>query len=477
MSGKKSINSSIVKVLSVFTSVQVLNMVCSIIKMKFVSLWLEAAGIGLFGIFQVVTDTISTITDFGLRQSATREVALNRNKPSKLGRLFATIRSWNLLIGIIGFLLLTIFSPLLSSLFFKTYSFWWNFSLLGFCIMLNALSAGENSILQGLSHFKQLARAGLLASVTGLAISIPMFRFLGINSVILTIFVYAACTFFFVFINRPKEITDQRPAFHLLREGKGFAKLGGYMAFAAFLSSLSVTAFVTWLNRFASVEEVGYFQAGNTLVIRYVGFIITAIGLEFYPRISASAKHNHRQSIFATHEIALTINILTPLVIIFLAARHLLVDILYTPQFDVIIPFITLGIIHTIFRTPSIIISYTIISQGNGLIYFFIEATDSIIGLSLCIASYYYFGLLGIGIAYILWYAIYLIMVWSVAQLKFKLKIGTGAKQALAISFPLTISAVCAVTYLPTAIHLPLMAAACIPYIIIISNTFRRKKN
>lgn len=474
--GKKSnINQSILKVLSIFTSIQMVNMLCSMVKMKFVSIWLEAAGVGLFGIFQVVSDTTATVTDFGLRQSTTREVALLRNNPGKSGRLFATIRSWNLLAGGLGALILSLLSPLLSLLFFNTAGFWWPFVILGLCILLNALTAGENSILQGLSRFNNLARASLLASLTGLAISIPMFRFLGKNSVILSLMVYAICGYYYMYRNRPKDFPSERPSRKLLKEGTGFAKLGGYMAVAAFVSSLSVTAFVGWLNRYADTAEVGYFQAGNTLVIRYMGFVLSAIGLEFYPRIASCARSTLRQSIFVTHEMALTLNILTPLVLLFLLFRPLLIEILYTSQFEVILPFVTVGIIHTIFRTPSTVIAYTIVSRGNGLLYLMIELTDAIIGLTLCILSYRYWGLTGIGFAYIAWYIFYLSFVWIIAGRKFGIRVGRGACKALVSAVLITVAGGLLVWYAPVYIYLPVILAMIIPYLLRLKTTLKRR--
>lgn len=476
MAKSVNINQSVLKVLSVFTSVQVFNMLCNVVKMKFVSIWLEASGMGLFGIFQQVTDTTATLTDFGLRQSTTREVALTRHESGRLGRLLATIRTWNILAGLTGMVILTLLSPLLSLLFFEDKSFWWAFALLGVCILFNAMTAGENSILQGLSRFKHLARAGLLASLTGLAISIPMFRFLGKNSVILSILVYSAAAYYFIRKSRPKDIESARPSPMLLREGKGFAKLGGLMALAAFISSLTLTIFVTWLNRYASIAEVGYYQAGNTMVVRYMGFVLTAIGLEFYPRITTCAGSSHRQSVFVTHEMAFTLNILTPLVLLFIILRPWLIQLLYTSRFEVILPFITLGILHTVFRTPSVVMAYTIISRGNGLLYLIMESVDSAIGLCLCIGGYMMYGLAGVGGAYIIWFAFYLGLTWAIATLKYKVRVGKGAVYSLLVAVVVTAGSALLAVYTPVYIYAPVILIMIVPYFWRIKRLWNRNR-
>ena len=53
---KKGLSSHVLKVMSLFSGLQMLNIVCSVVKMKLVALWLHASGVGLFGIYQSVID-------------------------------------------------------------------------------------------------------------------------------------------------------------------------------------------------------------------------------------------------------------------------------------------------------------------------------------------------------------------------------------------------------------------------------------
>ncbi len=46
---KKGLSSHVLKVMSLFSGLQMLNIVCSVVKMKLVALWLHASGVGLFG--------------------------------------------------------------------------------------------------------------------------------------------------------------------------------------------------------------------------------------------------------------------------------------------------------------------------------------------------------------------------------------------------------------------------------------------
>lgn len=461
---KSSISSGIMKVVSLFTSLQVVNVLCSMIKMKFVSLWLEATGVGLFGLYSTITETLATLTDTGLRQSSVREVASERDKPSRLRRLVAVVRSWSCVSGLVGCVLVCAFSPLLAILLFDDVSQWWNFIILGFCMLVNSLSSGEHAILQGLGRFKYIARAVLAASVTGLVISIPMFRFFGHTSVILSILVYALAGLFFVRRYR-YDTQGERPSVRKLKEGKDLAKIGGFIALAAFMAQMGNTVFVTWLNRYASTAEVGYFQAGNTLVIRYVGFVISAIGMEFYPRLSANISSRIRHNVFVNHEITLILTALTPLILLFLLLRHVMVWVLYTPAFEVILPFITIGIIHAIFRSTSSVVAFSIVAKGDGKTYFFVETIDALWGVILTITGYRLAGLPGVGVAYILWFLSYFIFTTVICRRRYNLCISRRTLLAIVLSLSICVCAAFAVTLLPWYVYAPLLLVPVVFYL------------
>ena len=63
------------------------------------------------------------------------------------------------------------------------------------------------------------------------------------------------------------------------------------------------------------VADVGLYSAGFTMIGTYVGMIFTAMGTDYYPRLSAVAKSNElsRQAINQQAEIAILI--IAPLLI------------------------------------------------------------------------------------------------------------------------------------------------------------------
>lgn len=213
------------------------------------------------------------------------------------------------------------------------------------------------------------------------------------------------------------------------------------MSFASFITNVSHLLFMLFLNQEASTQEVGLFQAGYALVIRYAGLIFTAVGMEFFPRLSANSNSDHRVRLFVSHEIVLLLLVVTPMMILFLWARKWIVGLLYTPEFYAIIPFISWAIMCNIFKAVSWCMAFSIIAKGDGKYYVITEGVDAIIGLVLNILFYKYWGLEGIGIAYILWFLSYCVIVGTVYFGKYKLRLSSEVYKTIVVSIVSTLLA------------------------------------
>lgn len=422
---KGGLTQKVLGVMAMFTGLQMFSILCSVVKMKIVALWLQATGVGLFGIFNTTTETLSTLTDMGLRQSCVRDVASHNHNPSYMARLVKVVRRWSLISGIAGALAISGLSLPLSFWFFNDTSQWWQFAILSGAMLLNAITGGEQAILQGSGKLKRLARSSLIASATGLTASIPMFYWWGDASVTASIIVYAAAGLAAVaWVRYHPAKSVESPKITLkdtIKEGSDFVRLGAAMAIAAFITNMAHMGFLSFLTASASLTEVGYYQAGTTLVVRYMGLIFTAVGMEYFPRLAANTHSDRRTQIFVVHETRLLLMILTPVIILFLLLRRWVVWLLYSPEFETIIPFISWAAISCIFKAVSWCMAFVIPARGDSRIYILTETVDAAVGLGLCIICYHLAGLTGLGLAYIGWYAVYTLIIWFVYRYRYGL--------------------------------------------------------
>ncbi|MBR6432155.1 MAG: oligosaccharide flippase family protein, partial [Muribaculaceae bacterium] len=364
------------KAMGLFGGVQVMGILCSIIRTKLVALWIGPVGIGLFGLFNNALEMISTGTNLGIRSSSVRDIsqAIEGRNTNLVARMIAVVRKWSMWLGLAGALLTLSLAPLLSQLTFGDGTHIWGFVVLSIAVLLQALTNGEYAVLQGTARLKRLASVTLWGTITGLAVSVPMFYLLRERSIVPSIIAYAIAMAAFAWLFRNREYTnvvvDRRETFDM---GKGFVKLGIYMTLGNFATILASYAFNAWLNIHAGTDQVGFYQAGYTLINKYTGLILTALGMEYYPRLSRVADSRIRLRAFVSQEINVAISVMAPVVALFILLRELVVWILYTPEFNVILTFVSWGMIGTVLRTLSWCLAFTILAKGDGKTYLWTE--------------------------------------------------------------------------------------------------------
>jgi len=458
--------------MSLFSGLQMLSIACSVVKMKLVALWLGTLGVGLFGIYQSVIDTVSTFTDMGLRQSSVRDIASEAGNTSRLAAVVRTVRRWSVYTGLFGAIAMASLAVPLGLWFFGDIHGCWGFMLLSVAMFLNAISGGEQALLQGAQKLRELARANLWATLGGLVLSVPLFYLCGTWGVVLSIITYAVTLIVAVGMVRLRPAMP-RQAEEVHRRVPEFVKLGLYLAAAAFITSLAHTLFIGLLNAMTSTSEVGLVQAGDTLMVRYIGLLFTAIGMEFYPRLAANRHSPKRVRVFVNHEITLLLLCLTPLLSLFMLLREPIITLLYSREFAAIIPFVSWAALSSIPKAVSWCMAFTIVTKGDGRIFVLTEGLDALISVPLCLAAYTYYGMAGLGIAYIIWYITYCLLVGTVYYRRYKLSLSTGCLRLSALTLAAGTLILLSADYMPLWVTAALSAAASLPCLISLRRLMR----
>ena len=139
MSGKQgNISRMAMKAMGLFGGVQVMGILCSIIRTKLVALWIGPVGIGLFGLFNNALEMISTGTNLGIRSSSVRDIsqALASHDKGLVARMITVVRKWSLWLGLAGALLTLAMAPALSQLTFGDNTHIWGFVALSIAVLL-----------------------------------------------------------------------------------------------------------------------------------------------------------------------------------------------------------------------------------------------------------------------------------------------------------------------------------------------------
>ncbi len=450
---KKDENSyrSILKGTSAFGGVQIFQVLINALRGKLVAYFLGPEGMGISALFTTASSSIQQFASLGLNLAIVKEIAHTRNDASSLSQTLKVGRRLIYGTALLGLLACILFASPLSRLTFGSGNFTNWFLLLSLAVFLSIAAAGEMSLLQGMHAVKRLSLSSLIGASAGLLFGVPLYWLFGTNGIVPAMILLALTSWLFYFISVRRTIksphapnmnwSEQWP---LIRKLLG---LGIVMMGAALIGTLTNYLIATYLRATASVDTVGFYQAANSLTNQYVGMVIAAMGIDYFPRLTAVADNNKAVHQIVNRQTIIISLLVTPIIVLVILSAPLIIRLLLTEEFETIVPVMRWMGFGVFFRVLVFPLGYIFYAKNNKRLYFLMEGLmGNAITLTLSILFFHYFGLVGLGMAVgvdcSLAVAIYLIVCHRLYKIGYSLKtwlkvsyaiIGAGA--AFACSF------------------------------------------
>ncbi len=433
------------KATSIFGGVQVINIVIALIRSKFVALLLGPAGMGVMGLLQSTLSLVGAATNFGLGSSAVRDIseANGTGNQQKINLTVSIFRKLIWLTGLLGMVLTIALSPLLSKLTFGNYDYTFAFMALAVTLLINQLASGQLVLLQGLRKIKWLAKATVYGSVCGLLVSIPLFYFFGIHGIVPSIIITALALFAvqYWFAHKVKFEAVVLSFREAVQQGKPMLKLGFVLSLSGLITVAASYIIRIFISNTGGVEDVGFYNAGFTMIGTYVGMIFTAMGTDYFPRLSAVSHSNSESAKMINEQSEIAILIISPILIIFLVFIKWIIIILYSEQFQPVTTMLLWMALGMLFKAGSWAIGFVMPAKGDGKTFFYSELTANLYILVLNIVGYYYFGLEGLGISFLIGYVLYYLQVYVIAHYKYDFRFSTNFYNIMVLQMIMGIAA------------------------------------
>lgn len=442
----KNEEKSIVKAISVLGGTQVCNIVVGVIRNKAISLILGAAGMGVMALYQSTSDIISTISNMGITTTSIKNIskANAENDKERIGYVSSAFRKIVVLTGLLAALISILFSPLLSYINFGDYSHIPQFILLAFSLWGLQLVAGYTALLQGCREFKKMSVATLSGNIIGLFVCIPLYYFFGFSAIVPVLVIYPIINYVVLWritkkLEIPKLEVGYKEAFTY---GKDIIKTGFFICLQSLFALIYIYALRLYLYNQGGVELVGLFSAGMMIVNKYVGLVFSSMGTEYYPRLAAIT--DDKQFVLGINsQIKRSIILLSPLIVFMIALMPYMVSLLYSSEFLPIVGMSIFLLASVSFKIVEWGIGFAFIAKGQTKILFINEVSFKIYTFILSVILFEKYGLIGIGIAYLISEIIFSIQSLILANIKWRF----------------FISKECITTYLPEVLAISLCLA------------------
>ena len=399
----KTSSRHVLKYTGVFGSVQGLKLLSSVARNKLTTALLGSVGFGLISVYNSISEFVANCSNFGLPLNITREASelQSLEDHKKIVHFACVARTWAFWAAIIGALLTLLLSPLLSYYFLhKEAGRYVEVVVLAPIVVSLLIAEAECSLLKGLRRLKRVAVVETICAITTLLLTIPFYYFFGLRGVVLglTASTLFACLVhvFFTATLIPYKIKPF--SFAVFKEGWPMVRRGIPYVMAGIANS-GAGLLVTFIILSYSMEDLGLYRAGYTLMVSYAGLIFKALDSEYYPRLSGVNHDKDKVAFVVNQQVEVCVNLVVPFLILFVLCMPIVIQLQFKSDFLVILNMTICAGFYLFFRAINLPVSYTMLAKGDSRIFLLMEILSNAVFL----LSFFYFyprhGLMGAGIA------------------------------------------------------------------------------
>lgn len=423
MSKVQSSYRQIFKTTSLFGGVQVFTILISIVRSKFIAVLLGPTGMGIVGLLNSTILFIAALTNFGLARSSVKNIASANSlgNSTRIAIVVGVLRRLVWITGILGTLITLIFSSFLSELAFGNKDYKLAFVWLSVTLLLNQISAGQGVVLRGMRQLKYMAKSSLWGSISGLLISVPIYYIWGLKGIVPAILISSVFTLFLTFYYSRKVHVDtvKISKDELFFEGKDMLLMGLLLSLSSLIVLGESYIVRIYIRLTGSVEDVGFYNAGFTIVNTYFGVIFTALTTDYYPKLAGIAHDAKKAILLMNQQSEMTVLIISPVLVIFLVFINPVIIILYSQEFLPISQMILWVALGIYFKAASWSLGVIFISKGDVKTLFWSEFVTTSVMLILNLLFYKFLGLVGLGISFFLAFIYAFIQTFLIVKIKY----------------------------------------------------------
>lgn len=356
---------------SIIGGASFIGILIGLLRTKVVAILLGPSGIGLVGLFQNLIATATSISALGFGVVGTRQIAEASGKSDEIAVAGATrALFW-------GTMCLAIFGGVIFWLLRNELAVWVlnnedlssEVGWLSLGVALGVASGSQTAFLNGFRRIGDLAWISIASAV--------MSTFAGVLSLFvfgrggLVFFVLAAPLSNFIlghwFVAKLQYLKGPKVCMPILiAQWKTMARLGVVFMVSGLAITLGQLLIRTLIQRELGVEALGHFQAAWVISVTYIGFVLSAMGRDYYPRLTASI-FNHEQTkrlINEQTEVALLLS--GPLLLGMMSLSPWVIEILYSSEFSQASGILRWQVIGNILKLISWPLGFVILAVGDG---------------------------------------------------------------------------------------------------------------
>ncbi|GAA4010228.1 oligosaccharide flippase family protein [Sphingomonas humi] len=393
---------------SIIGGATVATILIGIVRTKILALLSGPEGIGLLGILTNVSGLVTTIAGFGLAAAAVRDLS-SADTPLRKAEVRRALWAGSLPLAAIGALLLWIFRGPVSGLAAGSGDFALLIGLSGIAVLFGVAAAAQQAVLQGLQRIWALGVVRVGSALGATLLAIPAVWWFGNAGMVVAVIAVplAACLTAVPFLPRGDVKAGRFRLGPVARDIRSMAALGGALTLTGAVQMLTLAAVRTIVVQQDGLEQAGLLQAVFAITTMNITLVLGAMSADYFPRLSAARGGDEESRGIVNNQLHVALLFGAPLTIAMVAGAPLVLSLLYSSQFAGAEAMLRWQVIGDLVKIPCWALGFVLLARGDRKAYVAVELLFAAVYVAAAFALVPRLGLAGTGVAYLLAYLAY----------------------------------------------------------------------
>lgn len=404
----------LLKSMMVIASAQFLSIIIRILKTKLVAVMLGPSGIGILSILVNLQMLGSQLAGLGLPQSGVRELAAARGDVEVVARLRQVLVAALALQGGIALTVIWLLRERLSVWLLGEAGHATAVGLVGVAVLLFLLASSQRTLLQGMRRMGDLGRAMVLGTLVGAVAGITAVWLMGRDGLIWFLLVepLGALVVTVIYVRRlPLPARSWVRIEEVWRRWQPMAHLGIALMLGGFMTTATLLMVRTLITRDLGFDAAGHFAAAYTITVVYGGFMLNAMQMDYFPRLSEVMRDYAAAARLINTQTQLTVAISGPVILFMIGLAPWVIQLLYAASFSDAAILIQWQMVGSLFKVTAWSIGQGLPASGRSGLYLIRQIPLNLVLFSIIWFGLPAFGLEITGIAFLCAYLVHLVVV------------------------------------------------------------------
>lgn len=445
---------------SIVGGASVINILISLVRVKVAAVLLGPAGVGLIGLFSNLIATAANVAALGMGTVGTRQIAAaNGQGDAQAVAVARRALFWGTLtMAIVGALVFWLLRGVLATHVLADSSRSNEVAWLALGVGLTVAGGSQGALLNGLRRIGDLARISVYSAVLATTLGVGALLLWQERGLLVYLLLTPVASFVvghWYVARLPSVKAPLTPMRELTQQWGALARLGMAFMLAGLAVTVGQLAVRTLVQRELGAEALGLFEASWVISMTYIGFVLRAMGTDYYPRLTAVIHDHIAVNKLVNEQTEVALLLAGPVFLAMLGLAPWVIELLYSSKFAEAVAVLRWQILGDVLKVVSFPLGFVILAAGDGR-SFIASDTSAMAVFVLCVwIGLPYLGLQATGIGFLMMYAVYLPIVYWLAKKRTGFSWATDIKKLI-----IFLSAACLLTSVISIVH-PLTSVIC----------------